>query len=125
MGFGIIVMLANLGFSAHAEKLTYYSPEPQYEIERTNQELVLRTTQNTLKLTIRPCNKNALEFFWKEALREFERHPLVRGKPKSGEFAKLDGQFRAILPVPGSEKLSYAGRDFLNLIAMDSSQCSR
>ncbi len=120
-----IFALALIVFSApfcFAEKLIYYSPMPQFEMEKSAKDLVLRSALHTLKITLKPCNQQVVNQFWKSARKNFEQYPAVRGTPKS-EFAEWDGKRRMVLTRLQKNRLRTIEQDFLSLFAMEKKLC--
>lgn len=123
MGFWIIVIAATFGISGFAEKLTYYSPEPQFEIEHSGKSIILKTPKLTLKVDAKPCNQGEVDYFWKQAVHEFERNPRITRAPRGMEFAELDNDRRMIMPTPAAERLRSLDKAFFTLMAMDKRLC--
>lgn len=123
MSLLVIIMVGIFGFSAAAEKLTYYLPEPQYEIELTSQAVALKTPDRTLIVQIKPCNKNLIQHFWRSALDELARHPIIKGDPGHGETVMLDQERRLLLPTRDGLRVRNLDRKFLALLTMEQAKC--
>jgi hypothetical protein len=122
----IIVMLAGFGFwaEAAADKLTFYSPTPQFEIEMVaGKSITLKSANQDLTIEVKPCNQGAVDYFWESAVQEFKRHSKISGAPKSGEFAKLNNERRLVLNIWNSHGLRFLERDFTALFALSERQC--
>jgi hypothetical protein len=85
---------------ASADKLTYHAPQPVYELERTDQSLVLRSPDREFKILISKCNQSDLQDFWQVAMKEFDRYPQTRGALNS-RYVDLDGKRRLMDPALG------------------------